>query len=56
MMSKEVSSKVTTGFHITSEPPTREKMEECYPLVDLKRLGLALVGVFALFVLALFVL
>ena len=57
MMSKEASSnKVTTGFRITSTEPIYKDLEKCYPLVDLKRLLLALVGVFALFVLAIFVL
>ena len=54
-MSKEVSSESTTGFHISGSPSC-EDMEECYPLIDLKRLGIALCGVVVLFVIAFFVL
>lgn len=60
MMSKEVSSNrenASTGYHVTSpERQLCEEMEKCYPPVDLKRLGIALLAVAALFVVAVFVL
>lgn len=66
MMSKEASSKIenaSSGYHIGTQDSAAashrqlcEEMQKCYPPFDLKRFGIALLGVAAVFIIAAFVL